>query len=1081
MKNLHYKIVMYAMVGLVLTVAFHVRVSHAQANDSRILMVDRFLIKFSEQIVEMPDPRGKATPYAIIIRAAPLRSALLEIDPEMEVTRFRPDFQAFDTLRIGDAGQIIRQNNWSTVYRIRLTKDVNFFEIESHLEALDYVEWLDPPLSRDNIQLLYIPNDLHGEGNQWNIPKVQGTKVWDITRGDPGIRIQVMDSGISPHNDINNKMTNLGEPFAGFHGLAVAGVAGAETDNNLGIASLGFETSLVDASLERTGEPFDDMVARYFESSWNPELIDFDDLNADIINCSFFTRICVQLNQFNNCIEWESHNFNVIEGAVGDALDNDRIIVAAAGNEEDPNLRDNFPYTLFPAAYDGVIAVSASNSSDEFEDGYNYGNFVNLSAPAIDILLLDLNNQYDIFDGTSFASPLVAATVALMLDTNPSLTPAEVRTILEATAEEVGQYSYDSNGWNQYMGHGRLNAYEAVKHALPNQLNSPFFAVSPSQDIGGSHLFGESYLEYGTLIIPEGKAAVFAGNLIGFGADWAKIRVEGNMVVEEGVQLTDLSIEVAPTGRLVVRGGALIRPGSSGSILVEGSAQFGPDFTMRRGEIEVAAGGTLIVGAGSTLNFNSGASLTSYGKVEIGSYAGADVILKRDPNVGGTWAGVHLNGSGADGSVFHRTRVEGAVNGISITNADQITLNHTRAIDNTWDGIRLINTATGWLEWVTATGNGRYGIYIDGGTPGSISSTLLADNINAGINIEGAGWIWDMYTSRIRDNASQGLWARDAAFLGINFSSIHDNANYNAASWSGAEIIAWDNWWGQAPPDPNGFHTMTGGTLDYSGWLSQDPNQGILSVSEGETLAAVQDPAGQKPRIPPKPEQVRTLSDLRAELFHTPASERLARVEELSGGMDPAWQPWAQVVGLEMLQQAGRHRELVQAGGNVLAEAGLPAGLKRTIARRMFYSHLLGLQDAGQARAMIALLEELECEEAGSGQLSWLADFHGARFAESDEEPFVVLESGQSALQVSNHPNPFNPVTTLRYTLPEAGEVSLSVYNIQGQRVATLATGQHAQGTHSAVFDAGRLASGVYLYRLTTSAGVVTGKMLLIK
>ena len=382
---------------------------------------------------------------------------------------------------------------------------------------------------------------------------------------------------------------------------------------------------------------------------------------------------------------------------------------------------------------------------------------------------------------------------------------------------------------------------------------------------------------------------------------------------------------------------------------------------------------------------------------------------------------------------------------------------------------------------MTATGNGRYGIYIDGGTPGNISSTLLADNINAGINIEGAGWIWDIQTSRIRDNASQGLWARDAAFLGINFSSIHDNANYNAASWSGAEIIAWDNWWGQAPPDPNGFHTMTGGTLDYSGWLSQDPIQGILSVSEGETLAAVQDPAGQKPRIPPKPEQVRTLSDLRAELFHTPASERLARVEELSADMDPAWQPWAQVVGLEMLQQAGRHRDLVQAGGIVLAEAGLPAGLKRTIARRMFYSYLLGLQDAGQARAMIALLEELECEEAGSGQLSGLADFYGARFAESGHEPSLAVEAGQTALQVSNHPNPFNPVTTLRYTLPEAGEASLSVYNIQGQRVATLAAGQHAQGTHSAVFDAGRLASGVYLYRLTTSAGMVTGKMLLIK
>jgi hypothetical protein len=942
------------------------------------------------------------------------------------------------------------------------------------------------------------PNDQYF-GDQWNITQTMTDYAWNITTGSDDIIIAIVDEGVDlDHDDLSDNLLRDGSgniiginttdtgpsndphPYGNdAHGTASAGVAAAVGNNSYGISGATWNSKIMPIQIARdelldSGCPIN---CQWTYASWIVSGIEFAYQNGAHI--------------ISNSWGGTGHDQDIVD-AFNDAASAGAIIIASAGNYYDWQ-NPIITRVRYPAALSSVIAVGATRENDvrkELDDGSGenwwgsaYGSGLDLVAPGINIPTTDNSgssgySSYDYipnYGGTSASAPLVAGVTALMLSVNSNLTANQIRNILQNTADWKSHMNS-----NEY-GHGRLNAYEAVKYALPNQLNSPFFAVWPSQDIGGSHIFGDSYLEFGTLIIPQGKAAVFSGTLTGFGGDYARILVQGNMVVESGTQLLDLSIEVAPTGRLIVRDGATIRPGSLGELVVEGYARLGSDVVVRRGDIEVAAGGTLIVGAGSTLNFNSGASLTSYGKVEIGSYAGADVILKRDPNVGGTWAGVHLNGAGADGSVFHRTRVEGAVNGISISNAGSVTLNHTRAEDNTWDGIRLINTATGWLEWVTATGNGRYGIYIDGGTPGNISSTLLADNINAGINIEGAGWIWDIQTSRIRDNASQGLWARDAAFLGINFSSIHDNANYNAASWSGAEIIAWDNWWGQAPPDPNGFHIMTGGTLNYSGWLSQDPIQGILSVSEGEALAAVQDPAGQKPRIPPKPEQVRTLSDLRAELFHTPASERLARVEELSGGMDPGWQPWAQVVGLEMLQQAGRHRDLVQAGGVVLAEAGLPAGVRRTIARRMFYSYLLGLQDAGQARAMIGLLEDLECEEAGSGQLSWLADFHGARFAESDEEPSLVLESGQSDLQVSNHPNPFNPVTTLRYTLPEAGEASLSVYNIQGQRVAALATGLHTQGTHTIGFDASRLASGVYLYRLTTSTGIVTGKMLLIK
>jgi hypothetical protein len=102
--------------------------------------------------------------------------------------------------------------------------------------------------------------------------------------------------------------------------------------------------------------------------------------------------------------------------------------------------------------------------------------------------------------------------------------------------------------------------------------------------------------------------------------------------------------------------------------------------------------------------------------------------------------------------------------------------------------------------------------------------------------------------------------------------------------------------------------------------------------------------------------------------------------------------------------------------------------------------------------------------------------------------PFIVSVPGQDLAAMpssfsleQNYPNPFNPSTTIRFGLAGRARVTLSVFNMLGQRVATLVEGEREAGYHSVNFDASGLASGVYLYRLTAGEHVQARKLILLR
>ncbi|MCC6395993.1 MAG: T9SS type A sorting domain-containing protein, partial [Bacteroidetes bacterium] len=116
------------------------------------------------------------------------------------------------------------------------------------------------------------------------------------------------------------------------------------------------------------------------------------------------------------------------------------------------------------------------------------------------------------------------------------------------------------------------------------------------------------------------------------------------------------------------------------------------------------------------------------------------------------------------------------------------------------------------------------------------------------------------------------------------------------------------------------------------------------------------------------------------------------------------------------------------------------------------------------------------------GDLNWFPD----RYTAWKNDPTVGVDDTPGATPESyalsqNYPNPFNPSTTIKFELPAASLVRLSVFDLLGREVSVLVNEQRSAGVHDVTFDAGRLASGVYLYRLQAGDFVQAHKMVLLK
>jgi len=487
--------------------------------------------------------------------------------------------------------------------------------------------------------------------------------------------------------------------------------------------------------------------------------------------------------------------------------------------------------------------------------------------------------------------------------------------------------------------------------------------------------------------------------------------------------------------------------------------------------ITVPTNASLKIYPGVTLTFSPGTGLIANGELHINGRGNDRVQLS-----GSGWTGVHLHGSGS--SIF-RANIEGAENGISVFNTSDISLGYIDVSDHSGAGIHLINSSGVFINHVRSVDNNQYGILVDGNNNYHWSDNSLRDN-GEGLRTIGGARLDNITRTRLADNWN-GMVIRDASWIYIASSSFVNNSGRHVVSIENSIANARYNWWEQAPPDPIKFQEATGGTIDYSNWNTVDPIPGVQFIPGDEVFSessVIQMAESDLPDV------IGTVADLRRVVaaYDKDISGQLQYLSQQNWQIEPHITPWKDILRMELLQIEGAYKETESIGLSLLEDISLDQNLRKTAARRLFYSYLLGMKDFSKAAQTLTLLKELETSEFledGEDILAGLLEFYGGVTVSELTELQAANESDEIIL--SNYPNPFNPSTIIRYKLPESGLVSLKVFDLLGRQVAELVNEVQHAGLHSVSFNAEHLSSGLYMYRLQAGDLMITRQMSLVK
>ncbi|GAA4928601.1 S8 family peptidase [Actinoplanes utahensis] len=315
------------------------------------------------------------------------------------------------------------------VEKAQKAKDTVSVEIDAPVYALGVPTGSDPYRSQ-----------------QWDIAKMRTVEAWQKSTG-AGIKVAVIDTGVDPRHpdlaanvlsgyDATTNRAGASRDGNG-HGTHVAGTIAAVTGNDVGVTGIAPDVRILPVKvLADNGSGYSSDTAE--------GIIWAADNGAQVINMSLGGPTKV----------------TAVSNAVKYARSKGVTVIAAAGNE-----RTSGSPTSYPGADEGVIAVAATDSADRFASYSNRGSYVDVAAPGSGIISTyptALGRAYASLNGTSMASPHVAAVAALLKAYQPATTPDQIEAALERSAVDLGASGFD----NDY-GYGRIDAVAALAAVAP--------------------------------------------------------------------------------------------------------------------------------------------------------------------------------------------------------------------------------------------------------------------------------------------------------------------------------------------------------------------------------------------------------------------------------------------------------------------------------------------------------------------------------------------------------------------------------------------------------------------------------------